>query len=60
MYVATRDSIKKNNRLSKVDWGIILISINNNIYRQTDSEEKSTLKLFFICNLINLISKKNF
>ena len=26
MYVATRDSIKKNNKLSKVDWGITIIS----------------------------------
>ena len=32
MYVATRDSIKKNNKLSKVDWGITLISILNNIF----------------------------
>ena len=26
MYVATRDSIKKNNKLSKVDWGITIIN----------------------------------
>ena len=45
MYVATRDRIKKNNKLSKVDWGITIISTKNNKYisRKTNSEEKSTL-----------------
>ena len=32
MYVAIRDSIKKNNKLSKVDWGITIISTKNNIF----------------------------
>ena len=32
MYDATKDSIKKNNKLSKVDWGITLIIISNNIF----------------------------
>ena len=31
MYVATRDSIKKNNKLSKVDWGITMSSTKNDI-----------------------------
>ncbi len=32
MYVAIRDNIKKNNKLSKVDWGITIISTKNNIF----------------------------
>ncbi len=32
MYDATKDSIKKNNKLSKVDWGITLVIITNNIF----------------------------
>jgi len=43
MYVAIRDSIKKNNKLSKVDWGITIISKKLYISRKTNSEEKSTL-----------------
>ena len=39
MYVATRDSIKKNNKLSKVDWGITMSSSKNDI-----SSEKRILK----------------
>jgi len=39
MYVARRESIKKNNKLSKVDWGITMISTNNDI-----SLEKRILK----------------
>jgi len=39
MYVATRDSIKKNNKLSKVDWGITMSSSKNHI-----SLEKRILK----------------
>jgi len=31
MYVATRESIKKNNKLSKVDWGITMSSTKNDI-----------------------------
>ena len=31
MYVARRESIKKNNKLSKVDWGITMISSKNYI-----------------------------
>jgi len=45
MYVARRESIKKNNKLSKVDWGITMSRTKNDIYifRKTNSEEKSTL-----------------
>ena len=32
MYVARRESIKKNNKLSKVDWGITMSNIKNDIY----------------------------
>jgi len=40
MYVATRESIKKNNKLSNVDWGITMMSsTKNNI-----SSEKRILK----------------
>ena len=31
MYVARRESIKKNNKLSKVDWGITMSSNKNDI-----------------------------
>ena len=31
MYVARRESIKKNNKLSKVDWGITMSSTKNDI-----------------------------
>jgi len=31
MYVARRESIKKNNKLSKVDWGITMCSTKNDI-----------------------------
>ena len=31
MYVARRESIKKNNKLSKVDWGITMSSTKDNI-----------------------------
>ena len=31
MYVAIRDSIKKNNKLSKVDWGITISGTKNDI-----------------------------
>jgi len=31
MKVATRESIKKNNKLSKVDWGITMSSTKNDI-----------------------------
>jgi len=39
MYVARRESIKKNNKLSKVDWGITMSSTENDI-----SLEKRILK----------------
>ena len=39
MYVAKRDRIKKNNKLSKVDWGITISSTKNDI-----SLEKRILK----------------
>jgi len=39
MYVARRESIKKNNKLSKVDWGITMSSTKNDI-----SLEKRILK----------------
>jgi len=39
MYVAIRESIKKNNKLSKVDWGITMSSTKNDI-----SLEKRILK----------------
>ena len=32
MYVARRESIKKNNKLSKVDWGITMSSTKNDLY----------------------------
>ena len=57
MQVAKRESIKKNNKLSKVDWGITMSSTKNDFYifKETNSEKKSTLSLFFILKLINLI-----
>jgi len=56
MYVATRDSIKKNNKLSKVDWGITMSSTKNDIsLEKRILKKKSTLSLFFILKLINLI-----
>jgi len=39
MYVARRESIKKNNKLSKVDWGITMSSTKKDI-----SLEKRILK----------------
>ena len=33
MYVAKSDSIKKNNKLSKVDWGIAIIKKNLYLYK---------------------------
>ena len=39
MYVARRESTKKNNKLSKVDWGITMSSTKNDI-----SLEKRILK----------------
>jgi len=39
MYDARRESIKKNNKLSKVDWGITMCSTKNDI-----SSEKRILK----------------
>ena len=44
MYVASRESIKKNNKLSKVDWGITMSSTKKlYIFKETNSEKKSTL-----------------
>ncbi len=44
MYVARRESIKKNNKLSKVDWGITMSSTKKlYIFKETNSEKKSTL-----------------
>jgi len=44
MCVAIRDSIKKNNKLSKVDWGITMISTKNNIsLEKLIPRKKSTL-----------------
>ncbi len=41
MNVATRDNIKKNNKLSNVDWGINIISTKKiYISRKTNLEEK--------------------
>lgn len=54
MYVARRESIKKNNKLSKVDWGITMSSTKNDIYlKKRILIKKSTLALFFILKLIN-------
>ena len=60
MYVARRDSIKKNNKLSNVDWGITMSSNNNDI-----SLEKRILKknqpfhYFFLNYKFNLSYKKS-
>jgi len=56
MYVARRESIKKNNKLSKVDWGITMSSTKNDIsLKKRIPKKKSTLSSFFILKLINLI-----
>jgi len=51
MYVARRESIKKNNKLSKVDWGITMSSTKNDIsLKKRILKKKSTLSLFFSQN----------
>ena len=56
MYVARRESIKKNNKLSKVDWGITISSTKNDIsLKKRIQKKKSTLSSIFILKLINLI-----
>jgi len=62
MYVARRESIKKNNKLSKVDWGITMSSTKNDI-----SLKKRILKknqpfhyfLFIIVFISPLLLKPN-
>jgi len=52
MYVARRESIKKNNKLSKVDWGITMSSTKKDIsLKKRIQKKKSTLSLFFFSNL---------
>ena len=41
MYVETSDSIKKNNKLSNVDWGITIINNKENISLEKRILEKN-------------------
>ncbi len=51
MYVARRESIKKNNKLSKVDWGITISSTKIDIsLKKRILKKKSTLSLFLYLN----------
>ncbi len=57
MYVASRDSIKKNNKLSKVDCGINIIFSKNNIFLEKRILRKNqpfNYLYFKIKNLINI------
>ena len=57
MCVATRDSIKKNNKLSKVDWGINIINTKNNAsLEKRILKKKSTLNYFSVFKLVTPIS----
>ena len=47
MYVATRDRIKKNNKLSKVDWGITIINTKKNILLQNRIMKKNQAFYYF-------------
>ena len=59
MNVAKRDNIKKNNKLSNVDWGINIISTKKiYISRKTNIEEKINPLIIFYPKLINLINLK--
>ncbi len=52
MKFATRDSIKKNNKLSKVDWGITMSSTKNDLSLEKRILKKNQpLSLFFHSNL---------
>jgi len=53
MYVARRESIKKNNKLSKVDWGITISSTkNDNIYLEKRIlKKKQPFHYFLYSNL---------
>ncbi len=48
MNVATRDSIKKNNKLSKVDCGITIISTKNNTFLQNRILKKNQPFNYFL------------
>ena len=51
MYVARRESIKKNNKLSKVDWGITMSSTKNDIsLKKRILKKNQPLNYFFSQN----------
>ena len=50
MYVAIRDSIKKNNKLSKVDWGITIISKNNIFLEKRILKKNQPFNYFLFSN----------
>tara|TARA_B100000161_G_scaffold2607_1_gene1719 strand:- start:184 stop:390 length:207 start_codon:yes stop_codon:yes gene_type:complete len=54
MYVARRESIKKNNKLSKVDWGITMSSRKNDISLKKQIPKKNQPFNYFFFKLINL------
>ena len=52
MYVATRDNIKKNNKLSNVDWGITMSSTKNDIsLKKRIMKKNQPFHYFLILNL---------
>ena len=57
MYVAKRDSIKKNKKLSKVYWGINIIIEKHYIFiEKRILKENQLFNYFFIIKLINFYS----
>ena len=60
MYVAIIDSIKKNNKLSTIDWGITIISDKNNIFLNKQILKKNQPLFYLFFKLIDLINFKKF
>ena len=52
MYVARRESIKKNNKLSKVDWGITMSSTKNDISLEKRILKKNQPFIIFYAQII--------
>ena len=58
MYVARRESIKKNNKLSKVDWGITMSSTKNDISLEKRIPEKNQPFNYFYFQINKFQSQK--
>ena len=54
IYVARRESIKKNNKLSKVDWGITMSSTKNDISLKKRILKKNQPFHIFFLKILNL------